>query len=129
MIDRAIELLRDAPKLLVFTGAGMSTASGIPDFRGPDGIWKRVDPADFTYQKYVTDPETRKRAWAMRGRSVLEAEPNEAHQAVAELWSSGRLAACVTQNIDGLHQRAGLPDQMVIEVTGTPSSAVASAAR
>jgi NAD-dependent deacetylase len=118
MIDRAIELLRDASDILVFTGAGMSTASGIPDFRGPEGVWTRVDPSEFTYQRYVTEPETRMRSWAMRGSSILEAAPNPAHAAVVDLWAQGRLAACVTQNIDGLAQKAGLPEEFVIEIHG-----------
>lgn len=120
MIDRAIELLRNTSDVLVFTGAGMSTASGIPDFRGPDGIWTKVDPSEFTFQRYVEEPEIRKRSWAMRrGSSVLDATPNAAHDAVVDLWSQGRLGGCVTQNIDGLQQKAGLPKDLVIEVHGT----------
>ena len=119
MIGRAIELLRSASKILVFTGAGMSTASGIPDFRGPDGIWTRLDPAEFTFERYVTDPETRRRSWVNRRDSgILVAEPNAAHLAIVALSDQGRLAACVTQNIDGLHQRAGLTDELVIELHG-----------
>jgi NAD-dependent deacetylase len=120
MIDRAIELLGAASAILVFTGAGMSTASGIPDFRGPHGVWTKVDPADFTLQRYLEDPETRRRSWAMRrASSVLDASPNAAHAAVVGLWSQGRLGGCVTQNIDGLQQRAGLPEDRVIELHGS----------
>jgi len=96
----------------------MSTASGIPDFRGPDGVWNRVDPSEFTLRKFVENPETRKKSWAMRRRGGLDAQPNAAHKAVAEMWSKGRLSACATQNVDGLHQQAGLPDALVIEVHG-----------
>lgn len=118
MIDRAVDLLSSVPKILVFTGAGMSTASGIPDFRGPDGVWNRVDPSEFTLQKFIDNPDTRKRSWEMRNRGALAARPNAAHIAVAEMWSKGRLTACATQNVDGLHQRAGLPDEVVVEVHG-----------
>jgi NAD-dependent deacetylase len=120
VIDRAIELLNNRSRILVFTGAGMSTASGIPDFRGPDGVWTKVDPAEFTFQRYVDDGEVRRRSWAMRRDSgVLEAEPNRAHAAIVDLWRAGYLQACITQNIDGLHQKAGLPEDAVVEMHGT----------
>lgn len=115
----AVELLAAAPRILAFTGAGISTESGIADFRGPNGVWTRIDPSEFTFDKYVTQPETRRRSWKMRTESgIFSAEPNAAHRALVDLWDTGRLVGCVTQNIDGLHQRAGLPQDAVVELHG-----------
>jgi NAD-dependent deacetylase len=117
--DRAIDILRRCSNILVFTGAGISTESGIPDFRGPDGVWTRVDPAEFTIQRYMTSADTRRRSWAMRSESgLLAAEPNEGHRAISDLWHAGLLVGCVTQNIDGLHTAGGLPADALVEVHG-----------
>jgi NAD-dependent deacetylase len=119
VIDQAISALADRTSILVFTGAGISTESGIPDFRGPHGIWKRVDPADYTYDRYVNDPEFRVNTWGNRFNSpLLDATPNEAHYAVTRLWESGRVVGCVTQNIDGLHAAAGLGPPSLVELHG-----------
>ena len=108
-----------ANRLLVFTGAGVSTESGIPDFRGPDGLWSRVNPEDFTINRYLSSSAVRKRSWIRWSTSpIRHARPNAAHLAVAELARIGCLEGCVTQNIDGLHQAAGLPERLVIEVHG-----------
>jgi len=118
-VDRAIEVLATRESILVFTGAGISTESGIPDFRGPDGVWTRVDPADFTLDRYLSSSETRRRSWAMRSESgVLDAEPNDGHFAIFALWETGRMVGCVTQNIDGLHAAAGLPVEAIVELHG-----------
>ncbi len=118
-VAAASDLLANARRILAFTGAGVSTESGIPDFRGPDGVWTKIDPSEFTYDKYVTNRETRRRSWEMRfGSNALDAKPNPAHQALADLWHGGLLIGCVTQNIDGLHQAAGLPPSAVVEVHG-----------
>jgi NAD-dependent deacetylase len=118
-IADAVKALSGCSSILVFTGAGISTESGIPDFRGPGGVWTRVDPEEFTYSRYLSNPDTRRRGWAMRAESgVFDATPNAAHRAIAELWDGGLMIACVTQNIDGLHQVAGLPDEAVIELHG-----------
>ena len=126
--DLAVDLLREADRVLVFSGAGISTESGIPDFRGPDGLWTKVDPDDFTIQRYLASREIRVRAWRLHLdgglRSIADAEPNPAHLAVADLYQSGRWAGCVTQNIDGLHQAAGLPDDEVAELHGHLRSAL-----
>lgn len=119
MIDQAVAALADRTSILAFTGAGISTESGIPDFRGPQGLWKRADPADYTYDRYVSDPEFRANSWARRFRSpFLDAQPNEAHHAVTRLWEAGRLVGCVTQNIDGLHVVAGLGPPSLVEIHG-----------
>jgi NAD-dependent deacetylase len=117
--------LRDCRRILVFTGAGISTESGIPDFRGPHGVWTKVDPDEFTLDRYLRYPDTRRRSWQMRMNSgALAATPNAAHRAVVALWGTGRMLGCVTQNIDGLHQKAGLPADTVIELHGNAGQTV-----
>ena len=121
-IDTVAGWIRDAAprSVTVLTGAGVSTDSGIPDFRGPSGVWTR-DPgaqALFTLANYVADPAVRRRAWRSRlEHPAWTARPNAAHRALAAFERSGRLRALVTQNIDGLHQAAGSTD--VVEVHGT----------
>ena len=107
---------------MVLTGAGISTESGIPDFRSPGGIWSRYDPEEFTYQNFVRSRAHRELYWQMSLQIypvLAAAQPNAAHHAVAELERQGRLRAVVTQNIDGLHQRAGSSPDCVIEIHGT----------
>jgi NAD-dependent deacetylase len=110
----------------VLTGAGISTDSGIPDFRGPNGVWTKNPAAQamFTFQNYVADPELRRSAWQTRlEHPAWTAEPNAAHRALADLERAGQLRAVVTQNIDGLHQKAGSSPDRVIEVHGTLTEA------
>lgn len=115
----AARLLLDCKRIMVFTGAGISTESGIPDFRGTDGIWTKFSPEDFMLDRYVADRTVRMRAWATRFPKMFgNAKPNAAHEATADLWSAGRLIGCVTQNIDGLHQAAGLPQEAIAELHG-----------
>ncbi|UCD53892.1 MAG: Sir2 family NAD-dependent protein deacetylase [Dehalococcoidia bacterium] len=118
LADRVADLIINASRVVVFTGAGISTESGIPDFRGPGGIWERFDPDDFTYQKFISDPEARRKHWQMLGEGGLttEAKPNAAHDAIAELDRLGKLDCVITQNIDYLHQKAGVPDDKVFEL-------------
>ena len=105
-----------ARRILVFTGAGISTESGIPDFRGPDGRWRTDDPSLATIQAYVADPQVRRARWRARLASPYDsAVPNAAHRAIVALERTGRVVV-VTQNIDGLHQRAGSTD--VVELHG-----------
>ncbi|MEU9133229.1 Sir2 family NAD-dependent protein deacetylase [Kitasatospora sp. NPDC048540] len=110
------------PLIAVLTGAGISTDSGIPDYRGPNGLWQR-DPAArelVTIGPYLADPLVRRRAWLMRARTgALAAEPNPGHLALVELERSGLPVRVLTQNVDGLHQRSGLPDRKVLELHGT----------
>jgi NAD-dependent deacetylase len=111
----------------VLTGAGISTDSGIPDFRGPRGVWTRNPGAErmSTYQVYVSDAEVRRRSWRARGdHPAWRAEPNAAHEALARLAQSSIDTQIVTQNIDGLHQKAGTPAERVIELHGTMFSVV-----
>lgn len=118
--DEIADLIAGARKIVVFTGAGISTESGIPDFRSPTGIWSKFNPADFTYDKYLVDPEVRRLTWLRyRGMKVWEIEPNAAHYALVELERMGKLDCIITQNIDGLHQKAGSSENAVIELHGT----------
>lgn len=122
-LRRAIDVLAPVDRILVFTGAGISTESGIPDFRGPDGLWTRLDPDDFTIDRYLRRRDVRVRNWRMHAQGELwgarsRAHPNRAHDAVVDLERAGRLAGVVTQNVDGLHLAAGLPEERVAEVHG-----------
>jgi len=113
--------ISEAQRIVVFTGAGVSTESGIPDFRSPGGLWSRYDPSQFYFQRFLSDQEARKTYWKMYREfyAVLHrAQPNEAHHACKRLLDMGKLLAVVTQNIDGLHQKAGVPDEMVLELHG-----------
>lgn len=112
----------DARNVAVLTGAGISTDSGIPDFRGPSGIWTRDPAAEkmSTYQVYVSDPAVRQRSWQARlSHPAWTAQPNAAHLALARLAASPIDTTVITQNIDGLHQRAGTPADRVLELHGT----------
>jgi NAD-dependent deacetylase len=119
-MDDLLAFLRRAQRLLVFTGAGISTGSGIPDFRGPQGIWKTRQPVYFS--EFLTSEEARIEYWDYKLESwpaMRDATPNAAHRALVDLQNAGKLLAVVTQNIDGLHQKAGLPEELVIELHGT----------
>ncbi len=116
--DALADLLADARAGVAFTGAGISTESGIPDFRSPDGLWTREDPRDFSFRRYVASPALREQAW--RRRHALWQDPprpNLGHFALADLEAEGHLAGIVTQNVDGLHQDAG--SRTVVELHGS----------
>ena len=125
-VDRIADLICRAQRLVVFTGAGVSTESGIPDFRTPGGIWDRFNPDELTYQHFVGSVEGRRKYWQL-GRHVYpvirNAEPNAAHYAIADLHRLGRLDCVITQNVDNLHQRAGVPAGKVIELHGNATRA------
>ncbi|MEU9320931.1 Sir2 family NAD-dependent protein deacetylase [Streptomyces sp. NPDC048295] len=111
----------------ILSGAGISTDSGIPDYRGPNGLWRKDPEAEklVTYDFYMADPEIRRRSWQMRRTTAARAvEPNAAHRAVAELERSGTPVRVITQNVDGLHQLAGLPARKVLELHGTARKVV-----
>jgi len=121
-----VEVVREwvtaADRVTVLTGAGISTDSGIPDFRGPQGVWTKDPSAErvATIQHYLADPDVRRRAWQTRLDSpAWSARPNAGHMAIVELERGGRLRSVVTQNVDGLHQVAGNDPERVVEVHGT----------
>ena len=121
-VERARALLERARRVVVLTGAGISTDSGIPDFRGPQGLWTKNPEAEkmATLQAYVADPDLRRRSWQNRLISPLwNSEPNPGHVALVELERSGRLDTLVTQNVDGLHQKAGTDPARIVEIHGT----------
>ena len=111
-----------AERVTVLTGAGISTDSGIPDFRGPQGLWTKNPEAEkmATIQNYLAEPDVRKRAWKNRLETLSgEAKPNDGHRALVELERRHKLHALITQNVDGLHIRAGSSRDKVIEIHGT----------
>jgi NAD-dependent deacetylase len=117
-------LIAASRRAVVFTGAGISTESGIPDFRSPGGIWTQMQPIMF--QDFCALREMRREAWRRRFASdpvMRAAEPNRGHRAVARLVREGKVAAVITQNIDGLHQASGIPDRQVIELHGNTTYA------
>src|SRR5579872_1307991 len=118
LLDRAVRLLAQASRALVLTGAGISTESGIRDFRGPDGLWTKDPGAErrANIGVYLTEPEVRRQSWRNRLDSpYAAAEPNEGHMALVELERSGVLDTIVTQNVDGLHVAAGHDPAKVVE--------------
>jgi NAD-dependent deacetylase len=122
MLDEVAQWIRDAQRVTALTGAGISTDSGIPDFRGPNGVFTRNPEAArlVTLDAYLSDPEVRRRAWVSRAEhTAWTARPNAGHKALVDLELAGRLHAIVTQNIDGLHQLSGSDPYRVIEVHGT----------
>jgi NAD-dependent deacetylase len=126
-VTRAGALIKRSERIVVLTGAGISTDSGIPDFRGPNGVWTKNPEAEkaATLEFYLHDPAVRRRAWQNRLTSALwAAEPNAGHAALVALERAGRLDTLVTQNIDGLHQKAGTSPELVIEIHGNSSEIV-----
>ncbi len=121
-IEKLAALLAEAKKVVVFTGAGFSTESGVPDFRSPGGVWDVFDPSELNLQNFLGNERIRKEYWRMHKmmwETIREAKPNAGHYAVADLHSMGKLDVVVTQNTDGLHQAAGVPDDRVLEIHGT----------
>jgi NAD-dependent deacetylase len=122
LIAKGMELINNGQKVLVFSGAGLSTESGIPDFRSPGGIWEKYDPGDFEFQKLMSDERAREKYWKMSVEyyGVMKAAlPNRAHLALKELEDLGKLLVIVTQNIDNLHHKAGHSREKIIEIHGT----------
>ena len=121
LVDKLADLIVRSKRVVVFTGAGVSTESGIPDFRSPGGIWEKYDPAEFTYQNFLRSAENRKLHWKLYRTGLFVDEsikPNAAHYAIAELDKIGKLDCVITQNVDNLHQKAGVPEEKVIELHG-----------
>ena len=122
LIKKGANMIKEAQKILVFSGAGLSTESGIPDFRSPGGLWEKYDPTDFYYQKILSDERARTKYWEMIKDiyGILQnSEPNSAHKAIKTLEDKGKLLSVVTQNIDGLHHDAGNSADKIIEIHGT----------
>ena len=122
--DRLRALIEEAARVVIFTGAGHSTESGIPDFRSPGGLWSKYQPIDF--RDFMASEEMRRESW--RRKFAMEevmnkAEPNRGHRAVEKLVRNGKVTHVVTQNIDGLHQASGVPDELVIELHGNSTYA------
>ena len=123
-LDDFAQLIDAAQRVVIFTGAGISTESGIPDFRSPGGTWTKMKPIDFSdfMRSDSARRETWKRRFDMEG-VLIKATPNRGHRAVAELIRCGKASSVITQNIDGLHQDSGIPDDKVIELHGNTTYA------
>ena len=122
--ERLASLIADARRAVVFTGAGMSTESGIPDFRSPGGVWSRMRPIYF--DEFVTSEEMRREAWTRVFSGVagwVGAKPNAGHTAVARLVARGKVSAVITQNVDNLHQDSGVPAERIVELHGNATYA------
>lgn len=122
--DRLRALLNGSQRAVVFTGAGISTESGIPDFRGPNGLWTKIKPIDF--QDFISSEEVRQKSWRQwfdHGQGLLDAAPNSGHAAIARLVDEGNVSAVITQNVDNLHQDSGVPEERVIELHGNATYA------
>ncbi len=124
VVSQLKELLDSHKRGVIFTGAGISTESGIPDFRSPGGIWTKMQPIDFS--DFMASEEIRKESWRRKtsGKDLMRtAEPNRGHRAVAELARRGLVSSVITQNVDNLHQNSGLRDDQVIELHGNATRA------
>jgi NAD-dependent deacetylase len=124
-IEQAAKWIITSKRVVIFSGAGLSTESGIPDFRSPGGIWEKYNPEDFYYQNFLASEASREKYWQMATEMyepMKMARPNQAHLAIAELERLGRLDCVITQNIDGLHLKAGNSGKKVIELHGTAMS-------
>ena len=122
LINLVVDLIENSKNIVIFTGAGVSTESGIPDFRSPGGLWDKYNPEDFLFHKFLESRESRERYWEMNSElyyTLKDASPNRAHYAIVDLNNMGKLDCVITQNIDNLHQAAGLSGDKVIELHGT----------
>ena len=118
------DLLSKSNRVVIFTGAGISTDSGIPDFRGPQGLWKTVSPINFS--EFISSEEKRRERWSRQfssSRDMALAKPNSGHMAVAKLVALGKVSHVITQNVDGLHQKSGIADDSIIELHGNSNYA------
>ena len=123
-IDQLAEIIGAAERIVAFTGAGISTESGIPDFRSPGGIWSKMQPIMF--DDFVNSEDMRREAWRRKiviDRDFKQAEPNRGHRALAELVRRGQMPCIITQNVDGLHQASGVDDEAVVELHGNTTYA------
>lgn len=123
-VNQLSQLLQEATRTVIFTGAGMSTESGIPDFRSPGGIWTKMRPIDFS--DFIRSETVRRESWSRKfagGDKIRDAAPNSGHNIISQWVNSGKVSAVITQNVDGLHQRSGIPDSQVIELHGNSTYA------
>jgi NAD-dependent deacetylase len=121
-IDQVADMIKNSKKVIVFTGAGISTESGIQDFRSQNGLWQQWNPDELTFDKFMSSRASREHYWGFSRAiwpTMAKAKPNIGHYAIAELYRIGKLDSVITQNVDGLHQSAGLPEERVIELHGT----------
>jgi NAD-dependent deacetylase len=121
-IETVANYIIDAQKVVVFTGAGFSTESGVPDFRSPGGVWDKFDPSELNLPNFLRYEDIREKYWRMHKmmwETIRDARPNSGHLAVAALHEMGKLDCVITQNTDGLHQKAGVPADKVLEIHGT----------
>ena len=124
MAERLADMIAEARRIVAFTGAGMSTESGIPDFRSPGGVWSRMKP--ITFQEFVRSEAMRREAWTRTFTGVMGwtgAKPNRGHFAIARLARTGLVSAVITQNVDNLHQDSGIPSEQIVELHGNASYA------
>ncbi|MFT7688293.1 MAG: NAD-dependent deacetylase [Candidatus Azotimanducaceae bacterium] len=123
-IDRFSSMLKQANNVVVFTGAGISTESGIPDFRGPSGVWKTQRPINFN--DFIASEDVRRLSWQRKfsnEHSMDGAQPNSGHEAISSLVKMEKVTTIITQNVDGLHQKSGVPDRQIIEIHGNANYA------
>jgi len=121
-LTQVAQWIVNAKRTVVFTGAGLSTESGIPDFRSPGGVWDKYNPEDFYFQNFLSNEASREKYWQMATEMwepIKKAQPNPAHLAIAEFEKLGKLDCVITQNIDGLHFKAGNSEEKVIQLHGT----------
>ncbi|MGQ9507789.1 MAG: SIR2 family NAD-dependent protein deacylase [Thermodesulfobacteriota bacterium] len=121
-LRKVAQWILNAKRIVVFCGAGLSTESGIPDFRSPGGVWDKYNPEDFYFQNFIASEHSREKYWQMATemyQSIKDAKPNSAHLALVELEKLGKLDCVITQNIDGLHHKAGNSPEKIIELHGT----------
>jgi NAD-dependent deacetylase len=121
-LTQVVQWIVNAKRTVVFTGAGLSTESGIPDFRSPGGVWDKYNPEDFYFQNFLANEASREKYWQMATEMwepIKKAQPNPAHLAIAEFEKLGKLDCVITQNIDGLHFKAGNSEEKVIQLHGT----------
>ena len=123
-VQALAQMLDGCERIVVFTGAGISTESGISDFRSPGGIWTRMSP--IYYQDFISSEEARRESWRRKiavDKEMVGAKPNRGHRVIAELVHRGKVSTVITQNIDGLHQESGVPEELLIELHGNTTYA------
>ena len=121
-LKQIAQWINTSKRIIIFSGAGLSTESGIPDFRSPGGVWDKYDPEDFYFQNFIASEASREKYWQMATEMwepIKQAQPNPAHLAIAEMEKLGKLDCVITQNIDGLHFKAGNSEEKVLQLHGT----------